>query len=146
MAGDEVLNLFGYEFWKDFLSPDRRKELEPRAAGGKAVLAPVRPDGESVVDQITHPDDIAMGFFLAIDKYNIAKNNVFNIGGPSPFRYLDIIERVARGLKVPWESVVVTGVEPYEISCRKAEMMLGYRPEYTIEKMIDRAVAGHRVF
>ena len=67
-------------------------------------------------------------------------NNIFNIAGAAPFRYLEVIEQVANGLGVPWESARVPGIEPYEIRNDKAKRLLGYQPKYTMDQMIAKAL------
>ncbi len=140
LTSDELLKIFEYEFWEDDIEPEAKKLLGRKLANGKGVFAPLDKNGESVVDQIADPDDTAEGIALAIDKCRTAKNNIFNIAAPVPFRYLDVIDKVASGLGVPWESGKVSGFEPYEISNEKAKRMLGYTPRYTIEQMIDKAL------
>jgi nucleoside-diphosphate-sugar epimerase len=140
LTSDELLKIFEYEFWEDDIDSGVKKLLGPKLANGKGVFAPLDRNGESVVDQIADPDDTAEGIALAIDKCNTAKNNIFNIAAPASFRYLDVIERVASGLGVSWESGKVSGFEPYEISNEKAKRMLGYNPRYTMEQMIDKAL------
>lgn len=97
-------------------------------------------DGSPAVDQIAHPDDTAEGFVLAIERYDTAKNNVFNIAAPSPFRYQDFIERVAAELGKVYDRAKVRGFEPYAISNEKARRLLGYNPKYTMQMMIEMAL------
>jgi len=138
---DELLHVFGYEFWEDGIAEKDRKRLAPKLAGGRGVFAPLCMSGESAVDQIADPQDIADGITLGIEKYETAKNNVYNITGPAPFKYLDVIERLADGLGVLWDSARVQGIEPYELRNDRAEKMLGYHPNFTMEKMIDKAIS-----
>ena len=141
LEADELLKIFGYEFWEDLLEPQDRERLRPKLANGQGVFAPLFLNGDSAVDQIADLDDTALGWVLAIEKYESAKHNIFNIAGAAPFRYLDVIEQVASGLGVPWESTRVPGIEPYEISNAKAKRLLGYQPRYTMEQMIAKALA-----
>ncbi len=141
LAGMEVLKLFEYELWEKFLKPADRRKLGPKLANGKGVFAPLCANSESAVDHCADPEDIAEGIILAIEKHATIKNNLFNIAGPSSFRYLDVIERVAKGLGVEWDSARVDHIEPYEISIAKARNFLGYCPQFTIERMIDRAIS-----
>jgi nucleoside-diphosphate-sugar epimerase len=140
LTSEELLKVFEYEFWENDIDPEERKSLGPKLAKGKGVFAPLFSDGESAVDQIADPNDTAQGIVLAIDKHESAKNNVFNIAAPAPFRYVDFIEKVADGLGVSWGKGKVSGYEPYEISNEKAQRMLGYNPKHTMEEMIERAL------
>ena len=126
------------------MQPEDVQKLKPKIGGGRGVFAPLRENGESAVDHVSDPRDIAQGIVLGIEKHASARGNICNLAGPSPFRYLDVIERLARGLNVPWDSARVKGAEPYELRNDRAEKILGYRPVYSMEKMIDKAVAHRR--
>ncbi len=141
---EELLRVFGYEFWEDGIAEEDRKRLAPKLAGGKGVFAPLCSNGQSAVDQIADPHDIADGITLGIENCETAKNNIYNIAGPGPFKYLDVIERLADGLGVVWDRARVEGIEPYELRNDLAEKVLGYKPKFTMEKMIDKAVAEKR--
>jgi len=41
---------------------------------------------------------------------------------------------------VPWGSAPVKGIEPYELSIARARRILGYDPQYPIERMLENAV------
>jgi nucleoside-diphosphate-sugar epimerase len=141
LASDEVLNIFKYEFWADDIVPEDKKRLESKLANGKGVFAPLFENGESAVEHITDSEDTAEGIVLAIEKYETAQNNIFNIAGPEPFRYLDVIQKIAACLGVVWDSGKVLGIKPYEVSNEKAKKILGYLPKYSITKMIEKALA-----
>jgi nucleoside-diphosphate-sugar epimerase len=136
---EELLRVFSYEFWQDGIGEEDRTRLAPKLENG--VFAPLCMDGRSAVDQIADPRDIADGITLGIEKYETAKNNIYNLAAPAPFKYLDVIEGLAEGLGVVWDSARVQGTEPYELRNDRAAKALGYKPQFTIEKMIDKAVA-----
>ena len=138
---DDVLESFAYEFWESLIDAKDREVIGPKLANGKGAMALLYENGESVALQLAHAQDIARGFALAIEKHEQAKNQIFNIAAEVPFRSLDVIDRVAKGLGVSWEGVKVVGPQPYVISNEKAGRMLGYRPQITVEKMIDMALA-----
>jgi len=142
LAQEELLRIFRYEMWEEDLDPKDRERLEPKLGGGKGLLCPLFPDGSPAVDQIADPDDTAEGFALAIDHFERARNNIFNIAAPAPFAYREFIEKVAERMGMPYESAIVRGYEPYSISNAKAEELLGYKPKHTMERMIDTALKG----
>jgi UDP-glucose 4-epimerase len=142
LEDSELLRIFRYEFWEDDLKPEDRQRLEPKLGGGKGLLSPLFMDGTPAVDQIADPDDTAEGFSLAIDNYENARNNLFNIAAPEPFRYRDFIEQVADKLGMEYEEVKIPGYEPYSISNEKAQKLLGYEPKHTMKKMITKALQG----
>ncbi len=144
LSEEELLRIYSLEFWEGSMQPEDVRKLKPKIGGGRGVFAPLRENGESVVDHVADPRDIARGIVLGIEKHAAARGNICNLAGPSPFRYLDVIERLARGLNVPWDSARVKGAEPYELRNDRAEKILGYKPVYSMEKMIDKAVAHMR--
>ena len=140
LAQEELLRIFRYEMWEEDLDPKDRERLEAKLGGGKGLLCPLFADGSPAVDQIADPDDTAEGFALAIDHYDKARNNIFNIAAPAPFTYQEFIEKVSAKLGKVYDSAIVRGYEPYSISNAKAQELLGYRPKHTMESMIDKAL------
>jgi len=137
---DEILKAFSYDFWHPMMIAKDRDALRSRFECGQGAICPVYPTGESVVVHLGDAKDVATGFFLAIDKPDQARNQIFNVAGPAPIRYGDVVELVAGGLGVPWEKATVEGLREYEISNEKARRMLGYEPVNTVAKMIEMAV------
>jgi nucleoside-diphosphate-sugar epimerase len=137
---DEILRIFGYDFWEGGLSPEDRTRLGPGLAG-QGVFAPLMADGSSGVDHVSDPEDIAEGICLGVDRHAAALGGTFNLAGPANFKYLDLAEDLARELGRPWGSAPVKGIEPYELSIRKARQVLGYDPQYPIQRMLANAVA-----
>jgi UDP-glucose 4-epimerase len=138
---DEILRIFGYDFWAGGLSEQDRARLSPRLAG-RGLFAPLMPDGSSAVDHVSDPEDIAEGIALAVDHHQGALGGVYNLAGPASFRYRDLIEKLAADLGVPWGSSPVRGIEPYELSIDRARRVLGYDPQYPIQRMLENAVRG----
>jgi nucleoside-diphosphate-sugar epimerase len=136
---DEILRIFGFDFWESGLAPEDRARLSPLLAG-KGVFAPLMPDGSSGVDHVSDPEDIAEGICLGVDRHKAALGGTYNLAGPANFRYLDLAENLARELGVPWGSAPVKGIEPYELSIARARQVLGYDPQYPIERMLASAV------
>jgi nucleoside-diphosphate-sugar epimerase len=146
LDAEEILRIFSYDFWEGGLSPEDRARLGPRLAGKGAgarscgVFAPLMPDGSSGVDHVSDPEDIAEGICLGVDRHAAALGGTFNLAGPAAFRYLDLAANLARELGVPWGSAPVKGIEPYELSIQRARRVLGYDPQYPIERMLASAV------
>ena len=141
---DELLRIYSYEFWQEGLAEEDRERLKPKLSQGKGVFAPLMMNGESAVDHIADPDDIAEGIVLGVVNREKAVKNIFNLAGPKPFKYLEVIEDLARGMGVPWDSARVKGIEPYELRNDKAKKYLGYEPRYTMKMMIEKAVKRYR--
>lgn len=143
LSEDDVLRLFEFETWKEGIKDTDRDRLRSKLAHGKGVFAPLFENGESALDHVGFAPDAANSFVCAIEDPR-SHGNTFNIVSSKPFRYLDVIERVADGLGVPWDKARVQGIEPYEISIEKARKLIGYEPKYDIETMIDLALEKQR--
>jgi nucleoside-diphosphate-sugar epimerase len=141
---EELLHVFSYEFWKDAMSEEDRRRLEPKLAGGKGVFAPLLPDGSSAVDHIADPEDVAAGIVQGIESCERGVGGTFNLAGPAPFRYREVIEKLAADLGVTWDSARVSGSEPYELRNDRAIATLGYAPEWTMVRMLEKAAHARR--
>ena len=141
LSEEELLRIYRLEFWEESMHSEDVQKLKPKIGDDMGVFALLRENGKSVVDHIADPRDIAQGIILGIEKHAAARGNICNLAGPSNFRYTDVIERLAEGLGVPWESARVIGAEPYELRNDRAGNILGYKPEFTMERMIDYAIA-----
>ena len=137
---DEILRIFRYDFWEGALSAEDRARLAPTLSGGRGVFAPLMPDGSSGVDHVSDPEDIAAGIVAAVANHAAGRGGVFNLAGPACFRYRDLIEKLASDLGVPWGSAPASGIQPYELSIEQARRVLGYAPQYPIERMLANAV------
>jgi len=137
---DEILRIFRYDFWEGGLAPEDKARLAPLLSGGRGVFAPLMPDGSSGVDHVSDPEDIAEGIVLGVVNHAAGLGGEYNLAGPANFRYRDLIERLAADLGSPWGSAPVKGIEPYELSSERARRVLGYDPQYPIERMLANAV------
>jgi UDP-glucose 4-epimerase len=138
---DEILRIFEYDFWEAGLSEADRAGFGPLLSGGRGVFAPLMPDGSSGVDHVSSPEDIAEGIVLAVERHAAGLGGTFNLAGPANFHYRDLIEGLAADLGVPWGTAPVKGIEPYQLSIDRARRVLGYNPQYPIERMLAEAVA-----
>lgn len=141
---EELLRVFGYDFWEGGMSEEDRMRLKPILGGGKGVFAPLNEDGSSGVDHIADPDDIAAGIVQAVVNHDKGLGGTFNLAGPAPFRYLEVIEKLAADLGVPWGSARIPGIHPYELRNDRAIRTLGYAPAWTMERMLEKAAAARR--
>jgi UDP-glucose 4-epimerase len=141
---EEILRIFQYDFWEGGMAPEDRARLGPSLADGKGVFAPMMLDGRSGVDHVSDPEDIAEGIALGLDRHAVAVNGVYNLAGPASFRYGDLIEGLAADLGVPWGSAPIKGIEPYELSIGRAARVLGYAPQFSIERMLAKAAERRR--
>ncbi|HOX32868.1 MAG TPA: NAD(P)-dependent oxidoreductase [Spirochaetales bacterium] len=140
LDSDELLRVFGYDFWQGGLGDADRARLGPALGEGRGLFAPLCADGSPGVDCIADPLDIAQGIAQAIENHARGLGGTFNLAGPAPFRYADLVARPAERLALPWASARVKGIEPYELRNDRAIDALGYAPEWTMERMLDKAV------
>lgn len=137
---EEILRIFRYDFWEGGMSAEDRARLGPILSGGRGVFAPLMGDGSSGVDHVSDPEDIAAGIVQGVVNHAAALGGVFNLAGPANFRYRELIEGLAAELGVPWGCAPVQGIQPYELSIERARRVLGYDPQYPIERMLAAAV------
>ena len=136
----DVLDAFRPQFWESLTAPEERQRMNTILAGAPCLIAPLYENGESVEVQLGHAEDVATGFALALKNHAQATNQVFNIAGNAPFKFVDHVDRIADALGIPWEGVKLAGLGRYTISNEKARQLLGYEPQMTIDKMIDLAL------
>jgi nucleoside-diphosphate-sugar epimerase len=141
---DEILRIFRYDFWEGAMAESDRSRLGPLLSADRGVFAPLMPDGSSGVDHVSDPEDIAEGIVLGVANRRAGGGGVYNLAGPSNFRYRDLVEKLAADLGVPWGAAPVNGIEPYELSVQRAREVLGYDPQYPIERMLANAVSFTR--
>ena len=139
----DVLESFRYGFWSSLmLEPEAKRVLDRLGGDERAIVAPQFGDGTPAALQLGHAEDVATGFVLAMNRPEAAADQVFNIAGGEPYRYQDVVERVAIGLDKPWQAARIDSIHPYTISVDKARRLLGYAPRYDLAAMVEEALAG----
>jgi CDP-paratose 2-epimerase len=111
-----------------------------RAAFGRPIT--IFGDGKQVRD-ILHVDDLVRTLRLAVEKIDVTRGNVFNIGGGPDntlsiwAEFKEMLERLAgRRIPVSFERSR-PGDQPCYISdIRKADRLMGWRPEISKDKGI----------
>jgi UDP-glucose 4-epimerase len=162
LAGSEVLVRFRYEHARTLLSQCaegrngvRHPLLEgvanpvglleaavPDASGNPAVgLADL--EGRSWSSHYTDIRDTVEGTIIAIE-HPAAEGEAFHIVGPRTTEYVAGGRIMADRLKLPFHEVRVPDRWYFEMSTEKAERMLGFKPVWTYERMIDDALRSMR--
>jgi UDP-glucose 4-epimerase len=126
-------DVFGGPRWRELVGAPRADEYV------KAQTIPIMldPNGNPVKRNFVHVEDLVNALLLAFDNPN-ARQQLFNISMDEPVNYAEVAAylQASRGLpsvgiKTPYHSTWLDN--------SKAKLILGWRPEYDLEKMIDSA-------
>jgi UDP-glucose 4-epimerase len=128
--GDDV---FGGPRWKDFVDPNVAKEHY--ASGTIPVM--LDPNGNPVKRNFVHVGDLVESMILALD-HPKARQQTFNICMDEPVDYRQLADYVfqSRGnrsveIKTPYWSTWLDNT--------KAKFLLGWRPAYNLQRLVDEA-------
>ena len=126
-------DVFGGPRWRDLVGPEKADEYM------KTGTIPVMldPNGEPVKRNFVHVEDLVSAILSVIDT-PAARQQTFNICMDEPVDYRVMADYLAQTRGLP--SVGVT--TPYYstwLDNSKAKFLLGWRPEYDLEKLIDAA-------
>ncbi len=126
-------DVFGGPRWRDLVGPQQADEY----AYTQTTPVMLDPHGKPVKRNFVHVDDLINALLLAID-HPQARQQTFNICMDEPVDYLEMARYLAstRGLpmveiKTPYHSTWLDNT--------KARSLLGWRPAYDLQKMIDSA-------
>lgn len=158
IGGDEVLQLFRRDFitkilkqtdegqkglrWPLLASTNEPARLVEEMAGTGSENPCV-----AIYDQHRKPwavhftdvRDVVQGTILALEA-EVANNEIFNICGPKTTTFDEGAAIVSQALALPTFHVELPELWNFAISNDKAIELLGYNPEWTMEKMVADAV------
>jgi UDP-glucose 4-epimerase len=104
--------------------------------------------GEGKVLDFTYLDDCITGVLCVLDQFNKATGTTFNIASGRGTSLLElaetIVERVNADVTVSVEPNRTGEVGRYVADISKAEKILGYEPEYTLQEGIDATMDWYR--
>jgi len=132
VAGEE----FGVPVWSELMDEDQRARF---AKGGDAAVALRHPDGSPMRRHIVALEDCVAAFLLALERDGI-EGQTFNIAMAEPFDYVEAASYAAQRLGIETVELVDPVGQDFCIDVAKARYVLGYRPQYDIRGLIDRAV------
>jgi UDP-glucose 4-epimerase len=120
------------------------QELTEKAGGEERLVIPYHPEGWPHQHHICDVRDTAQGLVLGLER-DAAVGEAFNLAGPAPFTYEEMIPYLSKAIGVPYFKAVlpVPGVR-MELSIAKARTLLGYRPQYDVFRIIDDALRIQR--
>lgn len=108
-----------------------------------AVCAVTDPKGKSWALAFTDVRDVVAGTLLALDSDN-AVGEAFNMVSPVPVSYTTAARLIADNTERPYRDVAMPFYWGPHVSNEKARSMLGYKPQYSFDKMVETALAFQR--
>ena len=126
-------DVFGGPRWRDLVG------IEQAAEYVRTHTIPVMldPEGQPVKRNFVHVDDLVSALRLALD-HPRARQQTFNISMDEPVDYGEVAGYLAASRGLPSVGIQT----PYHstwLDNTKAKLLLGWRPEYNLKKMIDSA-------
>jgi nucleoside-diphosphate-sugar epimerase len=128
--GDDV---FGGPRWGDMVGTARAAEY----ARTQTVPVMLDPEGEPILRNFVHLDDLVEAMILAID-HPKAHRQTFNICMDEPVNYRRVADYLAATRGLPSVEIPT----PYHstwLDNTKAKFLLGWRPKIDLAQLIDRA-------
>ena len=154
VAADEILAFrqFRLGHWRTVFAgaqddPARqtRSRLDALALDDDALLVARDLDGRSYKKHIADVRDLVGGMLCGLGNRQIA-GQAIQLAAPSPFTWEETIPYLAEKLHLDYADIRLHGQNPtnYEFDLSKCRHLLGYAPQYDIQRMIDSALAFRR--
>ena len=126
-------DLFGGPCWRDLVGSEKADEYV------KAGTIPVMmdPDGRPVKRNFVHVEDLVSAIFSVIDA-PAARQQTFNICMDEPVDYRAMADYLAQTRGLPSVDVETPFYSTW-FDNSKAKFLLGWRPEYDLQRLIDAA-------
>lgn len=100
--------------------------------------------GRPFMMHITDTRDMVQGILLAMSKAD-AVGEVFNLGATEPVDFAALLPHMAEITGLPVVTVDLPGAGVYyRTSNEKIRKVLGFKPEWTIDRMLEEAAAARR--
>jgi UDP-glucose 4-epimerase len=119
-------------------------DLAPLWQGEERLVVLKDKAGRPFKKHIAEVRDIVGGCLAALGKGE-ALGQTFQLAGPAPFTWDEVIPYLSERLDIPAIEVQTTAVPTYyEYDISKAKRLLGFQPQHDIFRMIDDALAFKR--
>lgn len=128
---------FGVPVWGDLMNDAQRFRYHD---GRDAAVALHHPGGAPMRRHIVAVEDCVEAFLLALQVDGI-EGETFMIAMNDPFDYVEAAAYTARRLGIDTLDLVDPVGQDFCIDVSKARYVLGYKPQYDIFGLIDRAIA-----
>ena len=123
------------------------KKIESIITSPDDLVIPYGPGHKSWRWHGTDVRDVCSAAIAALETDNPAAiGGIFNVASEKPQDYSDVLPYLAKKLNKPYLEVELPVHWHVELDITSAMQVLGYKPQYTIEDMIDAAIAfsqGH---
>ena len=126
-------DVFGGPRWRDLVGAEQA-DVYVRT---QAIPIMLDPDGNPVKRNFVHVEDLVSALLLAID-HPQARQQLFNIGMDEPVDYSEMSRYLTASRGLP-SVEIKTAYHSTWLDNTKAKLILGWRPEYDMQKMIDSA-------
>jgi UDP-glucose 4-epimerase len=126
-------DVFGGPRWRDLVGTQRANEYMRM----QTVPVMLDPDGNPVKRNFVHVEDLVSALLLAVD-HPRARQQLFNISMDEPVDYGEMSRYLTESRGLPCVEIK-TGYHSTWLDNTKAKLLLGWRPEYDMKKMIDAA-------
>lgn len=118
--------------------PWEQVEREVPAGDSNPAVALHGPDGRPWAIHLTDVRDVVQGTVLALE-HPAATGEDFNIVGPGAVAHDEGADVIAAALDLPRYDVRLPMRWAFEVSTEKAARRLGFRPEWSFERMVESA-------
>jgi len=124
-------DVFGGPRWCEMVSPEEAR----RYAGTQTVPVMLDPHGQPVKRNFVHVDDLVEAILLALD-HPKARQQLFNISMDEPVDYRAVADYLKASRTLPSVDIR-TEFHSTWLDNAKARFLLGWRPRYDLQKLID---------
>jgi nucleoside-diphosphate-sugar epimerase len=131
-------DVFGGPRWRDLVGSQQADEYQRT----QTIPVMLDPQNEPVKRNFVHVKDLVSAMLLAID-HPKARQQLFNISMDEPVDYREMGRYLEQNHGLP-SVEVTTAYHSTWLDNTKAKLLLGWRPEYDMKKMIEAAWAYER--
>jgi UDP-glucose 4-epimerase len=126
-------DVFGGPRWRDLVGTQQADEYQRR----QTIPIMLDPDGHPVKRNFVHVEDLVSALLLAID-HPKARQQLFNISMDEPIDYAEMSRYLTTSRGLP-SVEIKTAYHSTWLDNTKAKLLLNWRPEYDMQKIIDSA-------
>lgn len=124
-------DVFGGPRWCDLVGSDAAAEY----VGTGAVPVMLDPGGKAVKRNFVHVEDLVEAILIALD-HPAARQQLFNVCMDEPVDYGRVADYLQKGRNLPSVPVMTQFFSTW-MDNSKAKFLLGWRPRYDLERLID---------